>query len=204
MEEHTHHDWQTNEVELPSLDQLFNDIYWRFKDRGMTPLAALVQLNVWVGKLNEELSKAPFDNQKLHDILGTCMCGIIGTCETLHIDPYSALAYAKNPDIYELPKTYNTLHVHTPNPKQMPDWMRTLKHELEVRLVGLFVYYTDEQCWVRLERVDVDYRNTPEGRKMDRVTDYYGKVWFISELIEMELNRQVKAYNECPSNKLVY
>lgn len=58
--------------------------------------------------------------------------------------------------------------------------------------------------WVRLEQVEIDYRNSPEGREMDRVRDYYGNMWFVSDLIEAEKNQQVKAYNQCPSDKLVY
>lgn len=58
--------------------------------------------------------------------------------------------------------------------------------------------------WVRLEQVEIDYRNSPEGRKMDRVRDYYGNMHFVSDLLEMETNYHIKAYYECPKDKLVY
>lgn len=139
------------------------------------------------------------------DEIGTCMVGIIAIAASLDINPEGCLDIAmKAHDFPEIPKNYKTMNPVLPKPNEEPSWMKTLRHELEVRFVGLFVYYPDEQCWVRLEEVEIDYRNSPEGRKMDRVRDHYGNMWFVTELVEAESNRQVKAYNECPSDKLVY
>ena len=151
--EHSHHDWQLNEVEHPTLDQLFNDAWWWARDKGVSPAGNIAM--------------------KAHDFP-------------------------------EIPKTYKTMNPVLPKPNQEPEWMAKLRKELSTRFVGLFIYYRTEQCWVRLEEVEIDYRNSPEGRGMDRVKDYYGNMWFVSDLIEAEKNQQVKAYNQCPSDKLVY
>lgn len=206
-DEHTHHDWQVNEVPRPSTDQLFNDAWWWAKNEGAQPIPTMLSLNEWVGKLNREINHAPLSRDRLFDTIGTCMCGFIALAESLQINPNSCLDVAFNHSnfpIHDSPKTYSTLDKTSPIPKSEPSWMKKLRKELEVRFVGLFLYYPDEQCWVRLEEVEIDYRNSPEGRKMDRIRDYYGNMWFVTELVEAESNRQVKAYNECLSDKLVY
>lgn len=204
MEEHTHHNWGTNEVPQPSTDQLFNDIWQRSRDMKISVLGALAGINIWNGKINEAVAKAPFDRREIHDAIGTEMCGLIHLAQALDINPHSCLAFAVEPENFEPPKTYKTLNSVSPKLAKEPDWVKKLRRELEVRFVGLFVYYPDEQCWVRLEEVDIDYRNSPEGRRMDRVRDHYGNMHFVAKLTERELDRQVKAYNDCPSDKLVY
>lgn len=205
--EHSHHDWQLNEVPRPSTDQLFNDTWFWAKDGGAKPVPTMLSLNEWIGKLNKQVNTTPFDRYAMFDTIGTCMCGLIALAESLNLNPHSCLDIAFNYKDFELrnsPKTYNTLDKASLVPNEEPSWMKTLRHELEVRFVGLFVYYRDEQCWVRLEEVEIDYRNSPEGRRMDRIRDHYGNMWFVTELVEAESNRQVKAYNECPVDKLVY
>lgn len=207
MEEHIHHDWQNNEVSRPSTDQLFNDTWWWAKDGGAKPIPTMLSLNEWIGKLNRQVNHSPFKPQEMFDTIGTCMCGLIALAQSLNLNPNSCLDIAFNHKDFELdnaPKTYATLDSTSPIPKGEPDWMKKLRHELTVRFVGQFVYYPDEQAWVRLEQVEIDYRNSPEGRKMDRVRDYYGNMHFVSDLLEMETNYHIKAYYECPKDKLVY
>lgn len=203
--EHSHHDWQLNEVERPTLDQLFNDAWWWARDKGVSPAGNLANTHIWLGKLGESITQAPFNPQKIMDEIGTCMVGLIAIAASLDINPEGCLDIAmKAHDFPEIPKTYKTMNPVLPKPNQEPEWMAKLRKELSTRFVGLFIYYRTEQCWVRLEEVEIDYRNSPEGREMDRVKDYYGNIWFVSDLIEAEKNQQVKAYNECPSDKLVY
>lgn len=204
MEEHTHHGWQTDEVKMPTTDELFTKIWKEARERKASVLNAIAGLNIWQGKLNEAVAKAPFDRHEIMDAIGTEMCGLIILAQAFDINPHSCLAYANKPEDFEPPKTYKTLNPLAPKPLEEPQWMKSLRWELQVRFVGLFIYYPDEQCWVRLEEVEIDLRNTPEGRKMDRVKDYYGNTHFVTDLIEAESNRQIKAYNECPSDKLVY
>lgn len=207
MEEHTHHGWQTNEVPRPSTDQLFNDAWFWAKDKGAQPIPTMLSLNEWMGKLNREVNHAPFNRDRMFDTIGTCMCGLIALCESLNINPNSCLDVAfnhKDFSIDPLPKTHQTLDAKSPKPDVEPLWMKKLRWELQARFIGLFVWYPDEQCWVRLDHVEIDYRNSPEGRRMDRIQDHYGNMHFVAELIEREKDRQVKAFNDCPSDKLVY
>jgi len=205
IEEHTHHDWQLNEAERPTLDQLFNDAWWWVHDKNVSPAGNYISLNVWFGKLGESISSPPFNAHKIMDEIGTCMVGLIALAQSLNVNPKGCLDMAmKARDFPEIPKTYKTMNPILPKPNEEPEWMKNLRRKLEARFVGLFLYYPNEQCWVRLEQVEIDFRDSSEGRKMDRVKDYYGNMWFVSDLIEAEKNQQVKAYNQCPSDKLVY
>lgn len=204
MEEHTHHNWQTNEVPRPSTDQLFNDIFWWAKDQGFTPTPTLINTQIWMGKIAEKLHKPPFNTQELMDTIGTTMIGLIGLATSLDLNPNGCLDIAMNTEAFpKLPKTYKTLNPVSPVPNKEPQWMKKLRAELEAKFVGMFVHYPEEDSWVRLERVDIDYRNNPEGRQMDRVQDIYGNMWFVTELTK-ELGKTVKPFYECPSNKVVY
>lgn len=203
--EHTHHDWQLNEVERPTLDQLFNDAWWWARDKGVSPAGNLANTHIWLGKLGESIAQAPFNPQKIMDEIGTCMVGLIAIAASLDINPEGCLDIAmKAHDFPEIPKNYKTMNPVLPKPNEEPSWMRTLRRELEARLVGLFLHYREEDCWVRLEEVEIDYRNSPEGRKMDRIRDHYGNMWFIEELVEAQFNHRLKPFDECPSDKLVY